>query len=147
MTRFGDYQLAEPVDRLLAQLIDSAVAIVVLVIAGLLAALFSNVSSAISGLIFLVGLLFALFYILCADALKGGQSYGKRAMKICVVDATTGRPCTFLKSLIRNASLSFLGIIDWVFIFMESRQRIGDMLANTIVIRKPQSGFSPRDRY
>jgi uncharacterized RDD family membrane protein YckC len=80
------------------------------------------------------------FYRLCADGLEDGQSYGKRLMKICVIDATSGKPCTFLKSLVRQIPPLFLGIIDIVFIFSQSRQRLGDTIANTIVVNKsPQS--------
>lgn len=76
------------------------------------------------------------FYRLCADGLEGGQSYGKRLMKICVIDAISGKPCTFTKSLLRQIPLAFLGILDVAFIFSQSRQRIGDTIANTIVVNK-----------
>jgi uncharacterized RDD family membrane protein YckC len=78
-----------------------------------------------------------IFYRLCADGLEGGQSYGKRLMKICVIDATSGKPCTFLKSLLRQIPSLLLGIIDIAFIFSQSRQRLGDTIANTIVVNKP----------
>ena len=35
----------------------------------------------------------------------------------------------------RNFLLALLGIIDWIFIFGDTRQRLGDMAANTIVVR------------
>jgi uncharacterized RDD family membrane protein YckC len=81
------------------------------------------------------GIVLAYFYFLFADGFYGGQSYGKRAMKIAVVDASTGQPCTFMKSFIRNILYILLGIIDWIFIFGANRQRLGDMAANTIVIK------------
>jgi uncharacterized RDD family membrane protein YckC len=74
-----------------------------------------------------------------SDALEGGQSLGKKVFQISVIDMTLRRPCTPMKSLIRNLPLAFLGIIDWVFIFSEKRQRLGDMLANTIVVKKNSS--------
>ncbi|HEY9762783.1 MAG TPA: RDD family protein [Trichocoleus sp.] len=126
------HDLAGHGDRLIAQFIDSFVALVAIILAVIL----SSISEAIGAIALLLGVLFALFYILCADGLKGGQSYGKQMMGICVIDVTTGRPCTFAKSFLRNIPLAFLGIIDWIFIFSEKRQRLGDMLANTIVIRK-----------
>jgi uncharacterized RDD family membrane protein YckC len=79
-------------------------------------------------------------YFLLADALPGGQSLGKRAMKIAVVDAFSGVPCRWYQSLGRNL-LGFLGIIDWAFIFGETKQRLGDLLANTIVIDKTATGI------
>jgi len=127
-----DHDLAERGDRLVAQFIDSFVAILVII----LSAFLSGLSETIGGIVALFGLLFAIFYILCADELEGGQSYGKRVMGIYVIDSTSGKPCTFIKSFVRNIPLAFLGIIDWIFIFSEKRQRLGDMLANTIVVRK-----------
>lgn len=128
--------LAELSDRLIAQIIDSLVAIAAIFISFLLSIFFLNRSNLISTIIILSGLLLAVFYILFADGFKGGQSYGKRLMNIYVIDAKSKRPCTFIQSFGRNFSLAFLGIIDWIFIFSEKRQRFGDLLANTIVIRK-----------
>jgi uncharacterized RDD family membrane protein YckC len=133
-----DRDLAARGDRLVAQFLDSFVAVFVIIVSAFL----SSFSEKIGEIVLIFGVLAALFYILCADGLKGGQSYGKRIMGICVIDATSGRSCTFIKSFLRNASLAFLGIIDWVFIFSEKRQRLGDMLANTIVVsEKPRSGI------
>jgi uncharacterized RDD family membrane protein YckC len=127
-----NHDLAARGDRLIAQFLDSFVAILLVVVAALL----SNLSVKIGEVLGTFGVSAALFYILCADGLEGGQSYGKRIMGICVVDAKSGRPCTFIKSFLRNISLAFLGLIDWAFIFSEKRQRLGDMLAGTIVVTK-----------
>jgi uncharacterized RDD family membrane protein YckC len=51
-----------------------------------------------------------------------------------VVDARTGEPCTYRQSFIRNILLTFLGPIDWLFIFGERHQRLGDKAAGTIVV-------------
>ncbi|MGB8216202.1 MAG: RDD family protein [Candidatus Methanoperedens sp.] len=69
-----------------------------------------------------------------------GQTIGKMILGIVVVKEN-GEPCTFVAALLRNV----LRIIDALpqsyligFIFMalsEKRQRIGDRLANTIVVR------------
>jgi uncharacterized RDD family membrane protein YckC len=56
-------------------------------------------------------------------------------MGTAVVDAATGRPCTFGKSFLRNFLLVVLGFIDWIFIFGRRRQRLGDMAANTLVVK------------
>jgi uncharacterized RDD family membrane protein YckC len=127
-----NHDLAARGDRLIAQFLDSLVAVLVIIVS----ARFSNLSTKIGEIVRIFGILAALFYILCADGLKGGQSYGKRIVGICVIDATSGKPCTFIKSLLRNITLAFLGLIDWVFIFSEKRQRLGDKLANTIVVSK-----------
>jgi hypothetical protein len=36
---------------------------------------------------------------------------------------------------VRNISLLILTWIDWIFIFGERRQRLGDKLANTVVVK------------
>ena len=80
-----------------------------------------------------LGLFLGLTYFFLADGLPGG-SLGKRAVGITVLDARTGRPCSYLQSLGRNI-LAILGIFDWMFIFGKRRQRLGDMAAKTIVVR------------
>ena len=78
--------------------------------------------------------LFAFLYTLLADGLEGGQSFGKRMVGIRVVSMQTGAPCSFGQSFIRNLLLMILGPIDWIFIFGDRRQRLGDKAAGTIVI-------------
>ena len=120
-------------DRLLAQILDSFVAIGALVAAGILYA----VSPTIGGVALIAAVFYAIFYILFADGFSGGQSYGKRIAHTAVIDATTGEPCSFGQSFLRNLLLTILGIIDWVFIFGKKRQRLGDKAANTIVVKTP----------
>jgi len=67
--------------------------------------------------------------------LIAGTLAAKRLLNTAVIDATTGQPCTYGKAFIRNLLLAVLGLIDWVFIFGEKRQRLGDKAANTIVIK------------
>ena len=129
---FGN--LASLGDRLIGQILDSIVAVVAIAVSAIPYA----ISQAIGGVALVCGVLFALFYILFADGFRGGQSYGKRIMKTAVVDATTGQPCTFGQSFVRNLLLSILGVIDWVFIFGQRRQRLGDKAANTLVIKTVQ---------
>lgn len=128
-------ELASLGARLGGQILDSLIAIAGIVIA----AIVSAVSPTLGGLAMLAAILFAFLYILLADGLEGGQSYGKRMVNTAVVDATSGEPCTFGKSFLRNLLLAFLGVIDWVFILGEKRQRLGDKAANTIVIKSPSS--------
>jgi uncharacterized RDD family membrane protein YckC len=73
-------------------------------------------------------------YMLLADGLGNGQSFGKKLMKIAVVDQRTGAPCTFAGSLFRNL-VRVLGVFDWAFAFGQRRQRLGDKAAGTIVVR------------
>jgi uncharacterized RDD family membrane protein YckC len=59
---------------------------------------------------------------------------GLVGLDIRVVDAESRRPCSFGQSFIRNVCLSALGPIDWLFIFGERRQRLGDRAAGTNVV-------------
>jgi uncharacterized RDD family membrane protein YckC len=119
-------ELASLNDRFFAQVIDSFIYIGILIL---------SVSILPESMVS-VGIILGIFYLLFSDALHGGQSLGKKVFQISVVDMTSRKPCTPMKSLIRNLPLTFLGIIDWMFIFSEKRQRLGDKLANTIVIKK-----------
>jgi uncharacterized RDD family membrane protein YckC len=75
-------------------------------------------------------------YLLFSDGLGEGQSFGKRLVKIAVVDQRTGAPCTYGGSLLRNL-VRMLGVFDWAFALGERRQRLGDKAANTIVVKLP----------
>jgi uncharacterized RDD family membrane protein YckC len=135
----SDLNLATRGDRFVAHFLDYLIVIFGLILSFALIAYGGKIAGIFGGLVRLVGslsLFVFIFYRLCADGLEGGQSYGKRVMKIYVVDATSGKPCTFTKSLLRQIPSAFLGIIDAAFIFSETRQRLGDIIANTIVVTK-----------
>jgi uncharacterized RDD family membrane protein YckC len=127
-------RLASLGDRFGGQLLDSLVAVAAIGVS----AIPYVISDEIGAITLLAGVCFALFYILFADGFQGGQSYGKRMLKTAVVDARTGRPCSFGQSFVRNLFLSILGVIDWVFIFGKRRQRLGDKAAHTIVVNTVQ---------
>ena len=82
----------------------------------------------------LVAIAWAFFYLMLADGLHDGQSFAKQWLGMRVVSVDTGEPCTFGQSFVRNILLSILGPIDWIFIFGERHQRLGDKLAGTIVV-------------
>lgn len=75
-------------------------------------------------------------YLLFADGLGNGQSFGKKLVKTAVVNERTGAPCTFGNSFLRNVVM-FFGVLDWGFIFGKRRQRLGDKAASTIVVKLP----------
>lgn len=81
------------------------------------------------------GVFVTIAYVVFADGLPRGQSVGKRVLGIAVVDRHTKRPCSYGESLIRNIPLLLLGIFDWLFIFSPTRQRVGDLVASTVVVR------------
>jgi uncharacterized RDD family membrane protein YckC len=75
-----------------------------------------------------------LLYLLFADGIGGGQSIGKKLLGIAVVDAASGRPIGHRASFVRNVMM-VLGIFDTIFIFGDRRQRLGDKLAGTLVVK------------
>ena len=82
-----------------------------------------------------VGLFCFIVYFLLRDALPGGQSIGKRVFRIAVVNKVTGKPCKHTESIVRNTPLLLVWFIDLLTLGSKYKQRLGDMLANTIVIK------------
>ena len=121
--------LASRSDRLFGQAIDGLVGGAPI----LLTALIPSVPQLFDGALLWIGILWAVFYHFFADGLPGGQSFGKKWIGTYVINATTGAPCTFGASFVRNL-LTILGPIDWLFIFGERHQRLGDKAAGTIVV-------------
>jgi uncharacterized RDD family membrane protein YckC len=122
--------LASRSNRLFGQIIDGCFGVAPL-IAG---AILSSISDALGAIVTMGGIAFMIFYYLFADGLHSGQSFAKRWLGMQVVDADSGRPCSFGQSFVRNLLLAVLGPLDWIFIFGERHQRLGDKAANTIVI-------------
>lgn len=122
--------LASRSNRLVGQFLDGVVGAAVFIAGGIV----SSVNETLGGVLIAAGMLWWFFYYFFADGFKGGQSIGKRWLGMHVVDATTGAPCTYWKSFVRNLLLVVLGPIDWIFIFGEKHQRLGDMAAQTIVV-------------
>ena len=122
--------LASRMHRLVGQLVDGLVGAAPIV-AG---AIISAGSEGLGVVLMIGGIIWSLFYYLLADGLPGGQSFGKRWLGMRVISEESGAPCTFGQSLVRNFLLALLGPIDWVFIFGERHQRLGDKAAGTIVI-------------
>lgn len=122
--------LASRSNRLFGQLIDGFIGAAPLIVGAALAMIAGPI-----GLVLMAGgALWSVFYYLFADAFDNGQSYAKRWLGMQVIDARSGKPCTAGQSFIRNLLLAVLGPIDWIFIFGEQHQRLGDKAAGTIVI-------------
>jgi uncharacterized RDD family membrane protein YckC len=117
-------------DRFVGQMLDALVAFGPLIVASF----FQLLSDAVAGGIAIGAVFWAIFYIFFADGLNGGRSYAKKWLDMYVIEAATGRPCTFGMSFIRNFLLWLLGPIDWIFIFGDRHQRLGDKAAGTIVV-------------
>jgi uncharacterized RDD family membrane protein YckC len=74
---------------------------------------------------------------------KQGRTPGKRALKIRVIDAR-GLPVSLYQSLVRNitrvldAAPVFYGIAAIVSMSSQTRRRLGDIVADTLVVRDAQ---------
>lgn len=122
--------LAHPGKRYQGQFIDGLISIGLFAI-GIFIRNSFELDDQFSGIIIIV---IPFLYYLLSDALPKGQSIGKKLLNISVVHENTGAYCTVTQSIIRNLLTPILGIIEVIFIFMKRRQRLGDMLASTIVI-------------
>ena len=121
--------LASRWSRLLGQMIDGSFAGIPM----LLAAFTTRAIGGIGMPVVVLGMAWMLSYFLLADGLNEGQSFAKRWLGMRVIDAKTGAACTFGQSIVRNL-VGILGPLDWIFIFGDRRQRLGDKLAGTIVV-------------
>ncbi len=138
------YQLAGLFTRAIAYLIDAA--IMVAFIIG--AAMICMAVPGVFGIVLLLLVIFAIFlgYFIFFEALWSGQTPGKRAMNIRVMDAGGGRLSIVnvaIRNLIRMVdmlpTLMFLGGV--VAFFDSHHRRLGDMAANTIVVRDHKIGL------
>jgi uncharacterized RDD family membrane protein YckC len=122
--------LAPRSQRLLGQMLDGVVGIAPLIGVVLISSFGDTVTSAL----YMASFLWALFYYFLADGLPSGQSIGKKWLGMRVVGLDGQTPCTFGQSFVRNLLLAILGPIDWIFIFGEQHQRLGDKAAGTFVL-------------
>ena len=83
--------------------------------------------------------LFFILYIAFGDGING-QSIGKRIANIIVVKENTMKPCTLGISALRNSLLFLITKIDLLFMVRQTKKRLGDSLAGTLVVKtKPGS--------
>jgi uncharacterized RDD family membrane protein YckC len=74
---------------------------------------------------------------------KQGRTPGKRALGIRVIDAR-GLPVSLYQSLVRNITRAldfapvFYGLAGVITLFSKSRRRLGDIVADTLVVRDAQ---------
>lgn len=121
--------LASRWTRFLGQMIDGSFA----ALPAFAAAIVARNLGAIAFPLIALGGAWSFFYLFLGDGLHEGQSFAKQWLGVRVVDAKTGRPCTFGQSFVRNI-FTVLGPIDWIFIFGDAHQRLGDKAAGTIVV-------------
>jgi len=141
------YPKASLAARFGAYVIDLAIGMGPAIVSGVVFAILTfanrNGDPSVPGaILFVASLLWALYYGLTKDARGVGQSIGKRATNLMVVNTSTNRPCSLRESMFRNLILGALNLVPGVGWFIEpivaivehSGRRIGDMAANTQVI-------------
>jgi len=130
-----EYELADVRNRILAFAIDFTI----IWLAMLFISIFSSAFH--SNIVFWFVLLpVVLFYSLALEILNNGQSWGKKAMGICVVKIN-GTKCSAGDYLIRWAFrlvdiyFSLGSVASLLISSTERAQRLGDIAANTTVVR------------
>jgi uncharacterized RDD family membrane protein YckC len=89
-----------------------------------------------------IGWAAAVAYYLLRDALPflDGQSLGKKAIRLRVLDEYTGMPITekYDKAAIRMLSqfIPVFNLIDAVMVFSDDKKRFGDKWAGTVVVKE-----------
>ena len=136
--------LAGPITRFLAWVIDfmcvAAVLFVINLILGFLIVVSPEIGSAIALVLFFV---IPVGYAMTLEWLWRGQTIGKRVMRLRVVDAH-GLRLHFSQVAIRNL-LRVIDLLPGMYVvggvaalLSRKAQRLGDLAANTVVIRIPK---------
>ncbi|HEX4756457.1 MAG TPA: RDD family protein [Terracidiphilus sp.] len=134
--------------RFIAILVDYLIWTAIFIVLGLLAAIIIPALTLLGkitaswavGIVFLIIFLFHWGYFTLFEALGGGRTPGKRVTHIRVIHRS-GRPIGFVESLARNLVRfvdylpAFYGVGLVAIFFSRQNQRLGDMVAGTIVIR------------
>ena len=68
------------------------------------------------------------------DGFKNGQGLGKKLLSLQVLRLKDGKPCTFKDSFIRRLTGVFQPL-DFLWTLGKNRQRMGDKLAETVVVK------------
>lgn len=143
------YELADLRERILAYLIDLAI-----LLFGL-SFIMSMVATSLTGttltvVMILLALIF-MFYAMAFEMFNYGQSPGKMAMRIQVIKVTSGQPgyadyaARWVFRLV-DIYLSLGGIAAILIASSSKSQRIGDIAANTTVVKlTPQMDLSLQD--
>lgn len=134
--------LAGPVTRFFAWMIDFLVFIAVSRVFGILAAMGSMINPEIAFAVqLLMDLIIGVGYFMFFEWIWNGQTIGKRVMKLRVVDEG-GRGLSGGQVVVRNLlravdMLPFFYGVGGIFHVLTSRcQRLGDIAAGTVVIRR-----------
>ena len=134
------YELADLRDRIIAYLIDIiCVSFSIWILALVLSSAFAAYDTGIAILVIFLTCIF-IFYSLAFETLNNGQSLGKMAMRIQVIK-TAGGQATFADYTARwvfrmiDIYFSLGGIASILVASSAKAQRIGDIVANTAVVK------------
>jgi uncharacterized RDD family membrane protein YckC len=135
--------LAGPVTRFLAWLVDFGCVLVLLLMLQMIILLMGAFSPAVaSALTAILYFVVPVFYAMTLEWLWRGQTIGKRVLRLRVVDAS-GLRLQFSQVAIRNL-LRVLDMLPGMYLvgglaalLSRQAQRLGDLAANTVVIRIP----------
>jgi len=129
--------------RAVATIIDT----VLLMVAGYLIAMFSGGATAagfqLQGAPFFLWLVIALAYYIVMEA-QFGATVGKRSIGLKVVKLDAGAPVDWQAAIVRNV----LRVVDGLFFYLvgaivvwtsDKKQRLGDRIAGTVVVRVPKA--------
>jgi uncharacterized RDD family membrane protein YckC len=137
-------QLAGPVTRFLACFIDQLCIHAVLTIATIIMAMMAFINANFAIAFYIIGLfVISIGYGILFEWVWRGQTIGKRMLRLRVVDAE-GMRLQFHQIVVRNLlrfvdSLPAFYFVGGVTSWMNSKcQRLGDIAANTVVIRHPR---------
>lgn len=134
------------INRFLASILDGLITLVLSVPSIII--YFNTAMGNWSGYGFLILIILFSFipltYIFIKDGLGIGQSWGKKALDLLVVDLDNNTPCDKWKSFIRNLISTMISIIPFIGCFVDpiillaskDGRTLGDMVANTQVIDK-----------
>ena len=125
-------KLASRKARLYAFIIDLALIGVVSFLLGALLRFPYFLFEPLNNLFFILGLLFI-------DGFQKGRGIGKQLLSVQVLRLKDGEPCTYKDSFIRRLAGLILQPFDLLWLMGEKQQRIGDKLAETVVVKyEPQ---------
>lgn len=139
-----EYPLAGAGDRILATIIDGAIVFAYYLI---VVFLFVSFSSSMHGssdvwvvVLFCILFLPLMFYNLASEIFMNGQTFGKKAMKIRVMNMNGAHPTYsqyFIRWLMRLVDMFIgWGLVAFVSVVASQKnQRLGDLAAGTIVVK------------
>lgn len=136
-----DYEIAGLGPRILARILDGVLFILIMAAGAIFVSLTEGTLSDIGvGILVAIYILLYVFYDLLCEIFMNGQSIGKKVMKIKVISLDGGRPSVgqyMLRWLFRIVDFSLTGSLCALIsaAVSEKNQRVGDMVAGTVLIR------------